>query len=162
MAIDNPNFEYAIIIETNLYAGNFERELCAYVTGAVGECDVGSELSDVAFKECDDIGEIADYTMCYPDDNGCYRPVSIYNLEGDTGYTTLIIFLEQPLPANLAKIVEERAYKFAEESRKNIDAPRLSGRKGYEQIKHGDLRINKVTFVEQEIVRTLKVINYDN
>ena len=34
---------YTIIIDTDEYSGNFEREMCAYCTGQVGECEVGEE-----------------------------------------------------------------------------------------------------------------------
>lgn len=33
-----------VIIDTTAYAGNFERELCAYFTGQIEECYVGSEF----------------------------------------------------------------------------------------------------------------------
>lgn len=35
--------KYSFIIDTNSYAGNFEREMCAYLTGQVGDCGVGDE-----------------------------------------------------------------------------------------------------------------------
>ena len=35
-----------IIIDTDTYAGNFERELCAYVTGIVRDCEVGIEIAE--------------------------------------------------------------------------------------------------------------------
>lgn len=35
------------IIDTDTYTGNFERELCAFVTGATGECRVGFEFEDI-------------------------------------------------------------------------------------------------------------------
>ncbi len=34
--------EYGIIIHTNKYSGNFYREMCAYITGEVGSCGVGT------------------------------------------------------------------------------------------------------------------------
>lgn len=34
---------YLLIVETNSYAGNFERELTAWSTGVVGECGVGND-----------------------------------------------------------------------------------------------------------------------
>ncbi len=34
---------YLFVIDTDTYAGSFEREICAYVTGQIGECEVGKE-----------------------------------------------------------------------------------------------------------------------
>ena len=43
-----PNFDcWGFIIDTDQYAGNFERELCAWTTGQIGECEVGKEYSFV-------------------------------------------------------------------------------------------------------------------
>ena len=38
--------KYGFVVRTNLYAGNFEREICAYMTGVIGECGVGDEYED--------------------------------------------------------------------------------------------------------------------
>lgn len=32
---------YSIVVETDSYAGNFEREMCAFMTGHIGKCEVG-------------------------------------------------------------------------------------------------------------------------
>lgn len=64
--------EYVLLIKTDSYAGNFERELCAYITGCVGECEVGEEYVD------EDITELfSGYIGSQQDDSGCWRPVSI-------------------------------------------------------------------------------------
>jgi hypothetical protein len=34
---------YVFIIDTEQYAGNFEREMCAYCTGILGDCEVGED-----------------------------------------------------------------------------------------------------------------------
>ena len=39
-----PKNGYGLVVKTNSYAGDFEREYCAYVTGQVGECEVGWEM----------------------------------------------------------------------------------------------------------------------
>lgn len=33
--------EYSLIVETNRYVGSFEREMCAFMTGHIGDCGVG-------------------------------------------------------------------------------------------------------------------------
>lgn len=71
--------ERGFIIDTNKYSGNFERELCAFVTGHIGDCGVGekealeyqSEFSMIpGVKQVDD-----------EDQTSIYRPVSIYPTE---------------------------------------------------------------------------------
>lgn len=39
------------IVDTGQYSGNFEREMVAYMTGATGECEVGSDLAELANAE---------------------------------------------------------------------------------------------------------------
>ena len=39
------NNYYGFIVDTDSYAGNFEREMCAYMTGHIGECSVGEEYA---------------------------------------------------------------------------------------------------------------------
>lgn len=34
------------IIDTDSYSGNFEREMCAYITGHIGDCLVGFEEAE--------------------------------------------------------------------------------------------------------------------
>lgn len=71
-----------IIIDTNLYAGNFEREMCATLTGHCGECGVGAEEASETFLDMSDdvkgwwtnnIGSVYD---------GCWRPVGITGTPG--------------------------------------------------------------------------------
>ena len=35
-----------LIIDTEQYSGNFEREMCAHITGQVGECNVGYDVAE--------------------------------------------------------------------------------------------------------------------
>ncbi len=71
---------YLFVIDTADYAGNFERELCAYVTGRIGDCEVGREMAAL-FEE--EIGqEPFKNVTCEPDDHGCSRPATIYPTPG--------------------------------------------------------------------------------
>jgi len=45
--------DYLFIIDTDSYSGNFEREMTAFMTGAVGECGVGGEYADMFKKHVD-------------------------------------------------------------------------------------------------------------
>lgn len=42
---------WLVVVDTDQYAGNFERMLVAYMTGAIGECELGEEQADVARQE---------------------------------------------------------------------------------------------------------------
>lgn len=77
MSVDNP-MSQMIVIHTEQYAGNFEREICAYITGQIGECGVGMQY--VVKEE-----NITSYFEWWSnnivqeaDDRGCHRPVTIY------------------------------------------------------------------------------------
>jgi hypothetical protein len=43
MSVENIGSGYIFVVDTEEYAGNFEREMCAYATGMTGECGVGYE-----------------------------------------------------------------------------------------------------------------------
>lgn len=66
---------YSIIIDTNKYAGNFERQLCAYATGVIGDCGVGSEEANEYKKS--GMPNLEDFVDQVPDEHGCFRPVQI-------------------------------------------------------------------------------------
>ena len=72
-------FKFAFVIDTNSYAGNFEREMAAYLTGEVGECGVGEEEADSFPK-----GSKVQFSNVafHADENGCRRPVEIYPTPG--------------------------------------------------------------------------------
>ena len=65
---------YVFVVDTNKYSGNFEREMCAFMTGNVGECGRGSETVEEYRKE---VGEPLDFLVTVWD-NGCSRPCTIW------------------------------------------------------------------------------------
>jgi hypothetical protein len=84
---------FIVIVETNQYAGKFERELTAYCTGIVGECEVGRDMSNLFYRDMDisDDEEDAPDPLCADqksvfygfmgdrqDDHGVWRPCSIW------------------------------------------------------------------------------------
>lgn len=99
---------FGLVIQTNQYAGNFERELCAHVTGHIGECGVGSNLVDPVIEEM-----FEGVILQIPDDHGCYRPVSIYDGDGSK-YNSLVIFFEERPTKEMIDIIKERAETFNE------------------------------------------------
>jgi hypothetical protein len=80
---------WLFVIDTENYAGNFERPLCAYVTGVVGECGVGEDETEIFNKEMA-VNEYAydegkhpfQFVIMLPDEHGCRRPVTIFPTPG--------------------------------------------------------------------------------
>ncbi|MCR4284420.1 MAG: hypothetical protein NUV97_00035, partial [archaeon] len=74
---------YLFVIDTNTYAGNFERQMCAYVTGQIGECEVGEENAKFARQEIpNEVARLEELIESVPDEHGCHRPVSIFPTPG--------------------------------------------------------------------------------
>lgn len=88
-----------LVIDTTSYAGNFERQMCAFMTGQVGECGVGDEFIDEVIEDLSKIfvlpglnaddhftvnDWIEDNISNQPDDSDypCYRPCSIWETPG--------------------------------------------------------------------------------
>jgi hypothetical protein len=101
---------YSIIIDTDQYAGNFERKLCAYCTGQLGECGIGEEYSQMYNLEenenlFDNVLELV------PDEYGCFRPVTICSSPSSLSTSVMIYFNEVP-SEEMIKIIKDRTYKF--------------------------------------------------
>ena len=80
--IDNqPDDSWAFVIDTDSYAGNFERQICAFITGTLGECGVGDDmlkhfnqwLNQSKYKD----NPFEEIIMQVIDEHGCRRPVCI-------------------------------------------------------------------------------------
>ena len=69
---------FILCIDTNSYAGNFGREMCAYATGTVGDCEVGDREATAYLDKYEEPLE----TLPMPDEHGCYRPVAIQPTPG--------------------------------------------------------------------------------
>lgn len=63
---------YTFVVDTNKYSGNFCREMCAYMTGRIGTCGVGSEEQEMFLKELeldeDDLGPFREHTDIHSND----------------------------------------------------------------------------------------------
>jgi len=112
---------WVFIIDTDQYAGNFERNMCAYCTGMVGQCEVGARMVTIFEKdfelEDDKYGEdnpFMDYVdLWVMDDHGCGRPTSIWrNVAGDACNSVAIFFQQEPTEEHI-KIIKERSADFA-------------------------------------------------
>jgi len=103
--------EYAIVVRTDSYAGNFERELCAHLTGQIGECEVGEEYVD---KEIQKI--FNSLVTRKSDDHGCWRPVSLGGCQLTPGYSgqDAVIWLSKLPTSEHMKIIREKASTFSD------------------------------------------------
>lgn len=99
--------KHSVIIHTNSYTGNFEREMCAYVTGHFGDCEVGSEQVEDGIQE-----KFEGYIRNEHDEHGCSRPVIISNY-GTGSHHSLEIFLCSKLPKKLHGLLVSRATEYA-------------------------------------------------
>lgn len=65
------------IIDTDSYSGNFEREICAYITGHLRECGIGSKMVEDDIKS-----KFEKYIEYVLDDRETNTPVDIYPTPG--------------------------------------------------------------------------------
>lgn len=75
---------WIFVIDTDQYAGNFERELTAYITGMSGDCGVGDEMFPYYVSETGDKNreKFEDLLEFRSDEHGCHRPCAIYSTPG--------------------------------------------------------------------------------
>ncbi len=109
---------YAFLIHTDSYAGNFERAMCAFITGEIGECGVGKDLIDeeVDYSTMDEI------VAQYPDEHGCHRPVTMQrtpdqwrtNKKDEWECNTVAILLSDKPTLEQKKFMEKMAMEFPE------------------------------------------------
>lgn len=140
---------YIFVIETDSYAGNFEREMVAYITGATGECGVGDEEAEVFFEEVEEevAGTIQGKTSQQPDDSGCFRPATIW---GDPHYNSVAaLFDVKPTKAEIA-LMKERAERYCDY--KVVNAPSYD-----KKVKR--LKIKGFSLVTQKITRTVRSLS---
>lgn len=107
---------YTCRIDTDHYAGNFEREMVAFITGQVGECCVGEEYAKLADKELTTDATVwfMDNTLMTSDEHGCWRPVEIVLTppENSNNNSVQVRFKENPTNS-IREIIKERALMFA-------------------------------------------------
>lgn len=111
---------FEFVIDTDSYAGNFERELCAYVTGFWDGWTHGGDQAEVFRKEVGDINPFEGYVISAvtEDDDQPIRAHQCleftprkYKVK-DT-MSSVGIFLEKELTPELIAFIKARAYRFA-------------------------------------------------
>lgn len=111
--------EYLFVIDTDSYAGNFEREMCAYLTNQIGECTVGEKFIDLdnpIAKEMEDI------ILQKPDEHGCFRPVTIDIPNAKICHSVGIYISKKPTTYQIA-IMKQRAFEFNKINQNKKDYP---------------------------------------
>ena len=126
---------YVVIVDTEQYAGNFERDMVAFITGQVGECEVGQEQATTARTElaASTLAWFDNNTMQLPDDHGCHRPANLaptpgwYNdgngnhkkMKGDStkkpkhnAYLSVEMQFYRPLSFEIQQVIADRAVRF--------------------------------------------------
>jgi len=114
--------KYLFIIDTDKYAGNFEREMCAFATGHVGDCDVGSEQREVFEQETEEqdvdediLGDLEEFIIHEPDEHGCCRPVTITFSPDRKEVNGVGIFFSYRPRREVMEFIVERAKRYASE-----------------------------------------------
>lgn len=77
MSANKPN-SHIVVIDTDSYSGNFERQMCAFITSRVGMCGVGTPEAVFAREQVRHLDWYEDHVTDEADDNGCERPASIW------------------------------------------------------------------------------------
>ena len=115
---------YSFIVDTDSYAGNFEREMTAYVTGVVGECNVGIDEAELFHDEMDlDLDEL----MYQKSDGTCYRPCAMENNPNALNYdynSVAMYFLTDP--CEYLDMLKERSLEYAKNNNIKIERFRLN------------------------------------
>lgn len=100
---------FILVIKTDSYAGNFEREMCGFMTGQIGDCGVGDDCVELFQSENPENYEFEDLVISFPDDHGCYRPCTIWW----PGNTSVAIFFESKPTEEQFMFLRNRARDFA-------------------------------------------------
>lgn len=100
---------YIFIILTDQYAGNFERELCAYCTGIIGDCGVGADEANKFREDYNEekVNEMWELLEQRCENESCARPVSV-----SSPNTALEIYFYNRPTQEVIDIIKERANKF--------------------------------------------------
>lgn len=119
------DIKYQLIVETDSYAGNFERDLTAFATGVVGDCQVGEEAAvdfidaaaamgyDIDVENPDGGSPFSNLLDQVIDCDGCYRPCEM-SLNANSEYNSVTMFLYRHPSARDAAFIAQRIRAFPE------------------------------------------------
>lgn len=120
------NTYYTCRIDTTEYSGNFERQMVAFITGLVGECQVGEEDAEIADKQLSPYAAewFLENVVFLPDEHGCYRPAAIAPTPGWSNdgmgkhtkgeglypaYQSVLVRFDTEPPKLIQELIRERA-----------------------------------------------------
>ena len=93
---------WLFVIDTDAYAGNFERELTAWCTGVVGACGGGREHAERCRKDFPQwVAHFHDWLSQESDEHGVARPCTTFPTPGwsNDGYGHVVQNTSLPYPA---------------------------------------------------------------
>jgi len=134
---------YIFVIDTDYYAGNFERNLCAYATGYVGECGVGRQMAQQFYEDMglvdeghewngeelspEDMRNPFDYISPEQDEDGCRRPVKVWKSPNSDKHNSVAIFMTKAPPPGDVKVFKERAEAYMDQRVDVKPKPKILG-----------------------------------
>lgn len=115
MATEGIEVPYIVVVNTNKYAGNFERDMTGFCTGAYGDCTVGDDMAELFEQDVSQElrDEFEDALMQVPDERGCSRPCTIWNSKGNSGYNDVAMYFENRPSVAMVNLIKERAVEFS-------------------------------------------------
>ena len=122
---------------TDKYAGNFERRMCAFLTGVVDECGVGDIAAGLYSHKHPGENPWAEKLLQVADEHGCHRPVGIWSHHSQD----VAIFLENRPTVEEIDFLRKRTLLFILDPRDGVghsgddSNPRISI-KGFELIEY--------------------------
>jgi hypothetical protein len=140
--------EFYVQIITDKYAGNFEREMCAFITGQYGDCGVGEEEAQLVPSQIQSLFEGAiDHKS---DESGCARPCEVDYGEHNA---FKIFFLKTPTQ-QMMDIICERAERFCM-SRQSAELREILG---LPSVKSCPTVIKAITIFHQKTIITTVMV----
>ena len=103
---------FEFIIDTDSYAGNFEREICAYITGMWDHETHGRDQAAIFKKEVGIPNPFEEYITYVYLEHG-YAPQQIIWEPIAKAMNSVSIFFEKEPTPELIAIMKERAYRFS-------------------------------------------------
>ena len=140
---------YDVIIDTNCYSGNFERNMCAFITGELGDGIVGDDLvhffteSDVSEEIREEISENI-LPLEDPDEEGSEYCLPVSMVEDDSGrYNGIAIHFSEKPSKQLVEFMVKRASEYCKYVLETEDPATINYH--YVDFKVLGYRVKKVT-----------------
>jgi hypothetical protein len=104
-----------VVFDTNRYSGNFERELCAFVTGRFGECYVGQEIARCVRTELRHRDWYERNVVNEIDDCDIARPAATWDAPDTAATESVAIFVEEFPPKGVLAEMVRRTKRYCKE-----------------------------------------------